>query len=95
MLYQEWKANHSAGKYSDLKDNPFFKFTRGRNAQENLKQYLSTREEPLDWKDFEKMSFSDKIQSVEGVIDNIVEHLGAFVKFDYNKGLIRYKELSH
>lgn len=66
---------------------------------EKRHQYVASRREILyqqakEQKANELASIKEG-QVLEGVVSRVDEHLGAFVKFKHNQGLIRYRELSH
>ena len=66
---------------------------------ERRRQYIASRREILyqqvkQARANELASFKEG-EIVKGIVSRVDDRLGAFVKFEHNQGLIRYRELSH
>jgi len=72
---------------------------RLRDFDDRRKRYVASRKE-LQLEEARKVRQAelDNIKEgdvLEGTVEKIDEHLGVFVRFNHNQGLIRYRELAH
>lgn len=72
---------------------------RLKEFDDNRRRYVASRRELLvEQRNQDRQNELDSINvndELEGVVTKIDEHIGVFVRFNHNQGLIRYRELSH
>ena len=72
---------------------------RLKEFDDRRRRYVASRRELLaEARNQERQNELDSINlndELEGVVSKIDEHVGVFVRFKFNQGLIRYRELSH
>lgn len=70
-----------------------------REFDDRRKRYVASRRELLaEKRNQERQEELDNINvgdQLEGTVVKVDEHVGVFVRFNHNQGLIRYRELSH